>query len=82
MAYKPTSKTDSLNKKDWKQVLRNFLIFSIPADLAILGALQVSFVNGHFPPTGVELIFALGAGYSALMASLIDILMKFKDENK
>lgn len=62
------SKKNKLNRSEVKAWARNTLLFSSPALLAFLTALQ-----------GGSLEFALGAGYSALLASLIDLIKKFKE---
>jgi hypothetical protein len=57
---------DSLSKDDWKKWGRNVFIFAIPALLAFLTALQ----TGNF-------MFAIGALYQVVIASLIDLLRKY-----
>lgn len=80
--FKGTSNGDQLNKKDWKRILRNFIVFTIPTDIAILFALQGFITNENHLPTQMQIWVAIGAGYQATIASLIDILQKFKSENK
>ncbi len=57
---------DHLSKEDVQKWAKNLLIFSIPAILAFLAALQ----TGGFT-------FAIGAGYSALLAAGIDLFRKY-----
>ena len=61
-------KKNTLNRAEVEKWLNNTFLFSIPALLAFLTALQ-----------GGNLQFALGAGYSALLASLIDLIKKYKE---
>lgn len=58
-----------LKKMNWKRWGRNLLLFSAPALLALLTALQ----------GGSSLEFALGAAYSAFLGSLIDLVSKFRE---
>lgn len=58
---------DTLTKEDIKKWLKNTLVFSLPAVLVLLSSLQ----------SGGDLHIALGAAYSALLASLIDLLRKY-----
>lgn len=62
------SASGEMNKDDWKKWALNTVIFSIPALLAFLSALQ----------TGGDFKFALGAGYSALIGSIIDFIKKYQ----
>lgn len=66
----PSAK-DSLNAIDWKQWAKETLIFSIPAILAVLMALQ----------GGADWKYAAGAGWSALLAALINLLKKYSSGN-
>lgn len=60
--------SDTLNKSDIAKWIKETFIFSIPAILAFLVAFQ----------NGADVKFALGAGYSALVASLINLYGKYK----
>lgn len=71
------SKKWRLNQADLMKWLKNTLLFSSPAILAVLVALSGSISQGHLFPTRVDLTFALGAGYSAMLGSLIDLFRKF-----
>lgn len=57
---------DTLTREDMKKWARNVFIFSSPSLLVFLMALQ----TGDFQ-------VALGAFYSALLASLIDLIRKY-----
>ncbi len=70
------SPTNSMNHGDWKQWGKNTLLFSAPALLAFLMTLQGAVVQGS-PPTHEQLLFAFGAGYSALLGSIIDLVKKY-----
>lgn len=61
------SSKDTLNTSDLIKWVKETLIFSTPAILAILVALQ----------GGLDWRLALGAGYSALLAALINLLKKY-----
>lgn len=61
------SNKDSLNKTDLSKWLKNTFLFSIPALLALLGALQ----------GGVDWKVALGFAGQALITSSIDLLRKY-----
>ena len=76
--FKSTSGPNKLDKRDWKQWGKNFLLFSSPAILAVLIALQGAITNDNFLPTKEQILFAAGAGYSAILASLIDLFQKYK----
>ena len=76
--FKGTSLEGELNKNDWKRWAKNLLLFSSPAILAVLIALQGMITNANFLPTKEQLLFAAGAGYSAILASLIDLFQKYK----
>ena len=65
-----TSEKNELIWQDLQRTLRNFFVFAIPAFLAFLQALQ----------QGGDFTFALGAFYQAIMASVIDMLIKYKQE--
>ena len=67
-----TSQKYSLTTYDLERWVRNTIIFSIPALIATLTSLQ----------SGQNLEFALGAGYSALLGSLIDLARKYNSETK
>lgn len=58
---------DTLTKQDFIKWAKNLLIFSTPAILAFLSALQTH-----------DFTFALGAGYSALAASGLDLYGKYR----
>ncbi|HEX2910378.1 MAG TPA: hypothetical protein VH186_06185 [Chloroflexia bacterium] len=58
---------DDLNYQDVKKWATNTFIFSIPTLLAFLQGLQTN-----------DFKFALGAAYSAMLCSLIDLLIKYK----
>ena len=72
------SKENSLSTQDLKNWGKNVLLFSTPAVLAFLLALQGSIANGRFLPNQQELTFAFGAGYSALLGAIIDLVKKYK----
>lgn len=57
----------TLNKQDMKKWGMNTLLFATPTLLAFLTALQ----------NGGSMEFALGAAYSALLSSAIDLTKKF-----
>lgn len=78
--FKPTSDTNELNKKDWKRWLRNLFIFSIPTLLAFLYALQGFITNENHLPTSIQIWVAVGGAYQTLLASLIDLFIKYKKE--
>lgn len=61
------SNKDSLNWNDLRKWGKNSFLFSIPALLAYLTALQ----------SGGSMSFAAGAAYSAILASSIDLLRKY-----
>jgi hypothetical protein len=63
-----TSIQDSLNKEELKKWFRNTLIFSLPALISFLLALQ----------GGVDLKVAFGMYSQAVASSLIDLLQKYK----
>lgn len=69
---------NSLNKDEIRAWKHETIVFSTPFLLAILNALSSAFANRHGLPTTDDLVFALGAGYSALLASLINLLGKYK----
>lgn len=60
---------NNLNKQDWKKWAKNTLLFSSPAILAFLLAVQ----------SGADLDFAKGAALQAFLASSIDLLRKFRE---
>lgn len=66
------SPKNKLIKQDMIKWTKNTLLFSSPAIIAFLTVLQG---GGSFE-------FALGAGYSALTAAIIDLLKKFIAENE
>lgn len=68
MAKKEESVRNSLNSAETKRWAKNMLLFSSPALLAFLTGLQ----SGDYR-------FAFGAGYSALLSALIDLIRKFKE---
>lgn len=68
MVKKEESRVNTLNRTEALRWLKNTLLFSSPAILAFLTGLQ----SGDFR-------FALGAGYSALLSALIDLVRKFKE---
>lgn len=80
--FKSNSKENALNNRDWKRWVRNLILFSSPAILAVLNALQGFLTNENHLPTENQLVFALGAGYSALLASAIDLFQKYKGGGK
>lgn len=80
--FKGTSDGDQLNKHDWSRIIRNFLVFSSPALLAALFALQGFITNENHLPNQAQIWLAIGSGYQALLASVIDTIQKFKSENK
>lgn len=61
-----------LSSEDINKWIRNTLLFSSPAILAFLIALQ----------GGADFDFAKGAAFSALLGSAIDLVKKFIAENK
>lgn len=79
--FKGTSDGNELNKKDWKRVFRNFFLFSSPAILAVLFALQGFITNENHLPNQAQIWLAIGSGYQAFLASFIDLLQKYKSEN-
>ena len=62
------SNKNSLSREDVGKWLKNTMIFSAPALLAFLVALQ----------GGSDMQFALGAGYSALIGATIDLIKKYQ----
>ena len=79
--FKGTSDGDQLNKKDWQRVFRNFVVFSTPAILAVLFALQGFITNENHLPNQAQIWLAIGSGYQAILASIIDVFQKFKSQN-
>lgn len=77
--FKGTSDKNELDTKDWKRYFRNLLLFSSPAILAVLVALQGFITNDNFLPSKEQVIFAAGAGYSAILSSAIDLFQKWKN---
>ena len=69
---------NTLNSDEIQAWKHETIVFSTPFLLAILNALSSAFANRHGLPTPEDLVFALGAGYSALLASLINLLGKYK----
>lgn len=65
---KPASEKNSLNRDELTRWGKNALIFSSPAVVAFLVALQ----------SGSSLEMAKGAALQALLASLIDLFRKFR----
>lgn len=65
---KPTSFKNNLNTEEWEKWAKNTLLFSTPAILAVLLALQ----------SGQNVELAVGAGYSALLAAVIDLIKKYR----
>lgn len=59
--------SDTLTREDIKKWAKNALIFSAPAIIAFLTSLQTN-----------DFQFALGAGYSALLAAGLDLYGKYK----
>lgn len=57
-----------LNSTDWKRWVNNVLIFSAPALIAFLGALQA----------GISLQNAMLAVYPAIINAFIDLLKKLQ----
>lgn len=75
------SSAGSITKTEVKHWYKNAFLFALPALLAFLIAIQGSIANGHLFPTQQELIFALGAGYSALLSAAIGFVKTYMSDN-
>ena len=75
------SGANDMNKTEWKRWIRNAFIFSIPTWLALLNSLQSVFTGESLIPNDKQLTFIIGSAYQAFLASMIDLLIKFRSDN-
>lgn len=73
------SNVNSLNKADLKAWGMNILKYEAPAILTVLVTLSGLYIQSHRFPNLSELLFVAGVGYAAVLASLIDLLNKFRN---
>lgn len=72
-------KKDSLSSADWQVWARQTLIYNLlPPALVALNMLYVAATQGHFVPTGAEITLIVGGFYTSFLASLINLLGKYK----
>ncbi len=75
------SPQNELTSSDWKKWGKNTLIFSIPTILALLTSLQSIITGESVFPSHTQLVFVVGSAYQALLASTIDLLIKYRSDN-
>lgn len=74
---KPVKNT--LTKADWEKWTRETIVYTVvPIVLIFIQTLQSAFFAHHGLPNGNDLLLAAGAAYGTLLASLINLLGKYK----
>ena len=77
----PPSTANSITKDEFINWLKNALLFTLSADLAFLMALQGSLSQGRLLPNQQDLIFAVGAFYSAILSAVIGLIKTYMTDN-
>lgn len=77
-----TSPQGYITKRELAHWFQRALLFTIPADLAFLMALQGSISQGRILPNPQDVLFAFGAFYSAILSAVIGLVIAYRKNNE